>query len=234
MNTQQSATETPALDAEAVEAYLREHPDFFKNRAELVSELNFDHECEGAVSLLEYQIRSLREGNRDIRRRLNELLSVARENDQISEQMHRLTVEMMNADSLDELLLALKHGLRNDFGADLVSIFLLHEDSDRHEDIRHPKDEGIAGLEHLIASLNPVCGRLTKQQLTLLFGDSADKVGSVAVVPLRRQVGMGLMAIGSHDPQRFHPNKGTIFLRQLGAIIANAAHPLLSDRPPAE
>ena len=49
------------LDAKDVELYLLENTDFFVSRESLVSELSFKHDAEGATSLLEMQVRRLRD-----------------------------------------------------------------------------------------------------------------------------------------------------------------------------
>ena len=49
------------LDAKDVELYLLENTDFFLSRESLVSELSFKHDAEGATSLLEMQVRKLRD-----------------------------------------------------------------------------------------------------------------------------------------------------------------------------
>ncbi|HMB43523.1 MAG TPA: DUF484 family protein, partial [Luteimonas sp.] len=54
---------------------------------------------------------------------------------------------------------------------------------------------------------------------TLLYGLRADDVQSSALLPLP---GIGLLAVGSHDPNRFFPGMGTLFLRMMGEALAAA------------
>ena len=49
------------LDAKEVELYLLENADFFLSRESLVSELSFKHGAGGTTSLLEMQVRKLRD-----------------------------------------------------------------------------------------------------------------------------------------------------------------------------
>ena len=44
----------------------------------------------------------------------------------------------------------------------------------------------------------------------------AQELGS-ALLPLE---GLGLVAVGSHDPNRFYPGMGTLFLRMMGEALA--------------
>ena len=59
------------LNAKDVEIFLLENIDFFVTRESLVSELSFKHDAEGATSLLEMQVRKLR----DEQSRLMDMLS---------------------------------------------------------------------------------------------------------------------------------------------------------------
>jgi uncharacterized protein YigA (DUF484 family) len=52
-----------------------------------------------------------------------------------------------------------------------------------------------------------------------LFGEQARDLASAALIPLRGQLVLGLLAISSHDPDRFHAGKGTEFLVRLGELV---------------
>ena len=62
------------LTAEVVSNYLRENPDFFNQHPEALSELKISHVGEGAVSLVERQVATLRDRNAELRRRLDTLM----------------------------------------------------------------------------------------------------------------------------------------------------------------
>ena len=85
-------TDTPQqtdqeLDAQQVADYLRRHPAFFAEYDELLPELIIPHQPGQAVSLVERQVKLLRERNIDVRHRLNQLMDVARENDRLFEAL---------------------------------------------------------------------------------------------------------------------------------------------------
>ena len=71
------------LDSETVAAYLRLHPEFFVQHEELIPELRIPHQPGEAVSLVERQVKLLRERNIEMRHRLSQLMDVARENDRL-------------------------------------------------------------------------------------------------------------------------------------------------------
>jgi uncharacterized protein YigA (DUF484 family) len=70
-----------------------------------------------------------------------------------------------------------------------------------------------------IASGEPLCGRLAPERATLLFGSTAAQVASSAVLPV---AGVGLVAVGSADANRFFPGMGTLFLRMMAEALGTA------------
>ena len=64
---------------DAVAAFLEQHPDFFKRHPELSERIRVPHECGDAVSLITYQVQLLREQNRRLGKRLEDLVRVARD-----------------------------------------------------------------------------------------------------------------------------------------------------------
>jgi len=65
----------------------------------------------------------------------------------------------------------------------------------------------------------PLCGRLQPDKLEALFGDKAGEALSAVLMPID---GVGMLAIGSHDGNRFHPGMGTVFLKLISESIAAA------------
>ena len=68
MSDESTASE---VTAEVVSDYLRDNPDFFNQHPEVLSELKITHVGDGAVSLVERQVATLRERNAELRRRLD-------------------------------------------------------------------------------------------------------------------------------------------------------------------
>ena len=66
---EQPGESAPALTAEMVADYLRRHPEFFNDHPELVAEIAVPHGSGDAVSLVERQVRALREQNEETRKR---------------------------------------------------------------------------------------------------------------------------------------------------------------------
>ena len=233
MTTSAEAGKKPvlAVTASQVADYLREYPDFFNEETELLAELRIPHPVGGAVSLLERQVTVMRDQNRDLKRKLMELVQVARDNDRLNERMHQLTLDLIRAGSLEQITDTLNDQLRGEFKADTLSLLLYDVAPERARECGiQPIARDDAALEHFASfhkSGRPLCGRLKQAQLEFLFGDQAPAVGSTALVPIGRGAGQGMLAIGSSEASRFHPGMGLLFLSHLGELVSAVLTPHL-------
>jgi len=220
---QQPQTGNQPLDEKTVADYLRENPDFFQNNTSLLAMLRIPHTCGTAVSLVEHQVKVLRDQNRQLKRKLMDLVQVARDNNRLSERMHQLTLGLVGAGTLEALLDTLREHLQGEFSADTVTIRLAGlPDARARECGAEPFTPDAPELEHFESfykNCKPQCGRFKPEQLAYLFGDQAPAVGSAAVIPLGANGGIGLLAIGSQEANRFHPGMGTLFLTHLGELL---------------
>lgn len=231
-----------ALDEGDVAAYLRTHPDFFATHSQLLADMAIPHPSGSAVSLVERQLALLREENVRLKQKFQTLVHNARYNEALGERMHELTLAQLGAAGPRELLAVLSRRLCTDFEADEVTLCLTHalKDLDHgaapHEHLAvyymAPKD--LQHFEKVLASTAPVCGRLTHRQVHYLFGERGAHVNSVALLPLRRDAGggeqpraLGMIAIGSHNEQRFQSGMGTVFLAHLADIVSVLLYPHL-------
>lgn len=207
------------LEAEAVVAYLRHHPDFFTEHDELLSTLHIPHQRGDTVSLVERQLKILRDRNIEMRHRLSQLMDVARDNDRLFEKTRRLILDLMDASSLEEIVIATEDGLRQDFQVPFVSLILF---SDNPQSVGRwvPTADAQKAIGGLLSSGKTVCGALREHELEFLFGAKQCKeVGSTAVVALSHQGLQGVLAIGSRDPQHYKSSVGTLFLGYIADVI---------------
>jgi len=243
-NSNSQEQEPMVLDAETIAEYLHQNPEFFEEHPDVLAELNIAHECAGAISLIERQIATLRDQNRSLKDQLTDLILIARDNDNLSERMHHLTLAMMDAHSLNEIYVGLDDTLRGEFKADAVTVKLfidpylvdIEPDSDLIQTIFMPLDDPrMSGFKSMLAHEKPVCGELKQEQLDYLFGESADQIKSTALVPIGgghcSEIDcnfLGVLAIGSRDSERFSASVGTLFLSNLSDIVSRAIRPYLA------
>lgn len=213
--SQQPEISDELMSEQGVAEYLRRNPDFFQRHDYLLPELELPHPGTGsAVSLIERQVAVLRDQRHELKRKLLQLTQTARDNEHLLERIERLILDLLGATSRDELLVRLRHGLREDFHADAVELHWLDDDANEAATRRL--------FDKTIARNEPVCGHLAPPQAEFLFGKAAREMSSGAVIPLldpHDNHCMALLGIGSVDPKRFHAEMGTTFLRYLGAVL---------------
>lgn len=222
------------LDSDTVAAYLRLHPEFFIDHDELIPELRIPHQRGDTVSLVERQVKLLRERNIEMRHRLSQLMDVARDNDRLFDKTRRLVLDLLDANSLEEVVSCVEDSLRREFQVPFVSLILFSE-------APLPVGRSVSSAEAhqaiggLLAGGKTICGVLREHELNFLFG-SADgaQVGSAAVVSIAYQGLHGVLAIGSADPQHYKSSLGTLFLGYIAEVLARVvpgfATPLRSVR----
>ena len=200
-----------------VAAYLKEHPDFFENYADVVADVMIPHPHGGrAISISERQILTLRDRAKQLEAKMGELIQFGEENDVISEKVHRLTLAMLAARDLPSLLHAAAFNLREDFAVPHVALRLWHSGAaDSSEAVTSDATKAFAaGLLH------PHCGPLAMADTAVLFGEAAPLLKSFAYVALRGKEPFGLLALASEDAQRFYPEMGTLYLTRIGEVAA--------------
>lgn len=211
------------LGAHEVAAWLRRHPDFLQKFPDLALSLVIPRESGPAASLASYQLEVLRDKNRELSRRLQELFGNAQENERLAVRTHQLTLALMKQASAADTLRAMAASLAEDFHGDLVRIVSFHPvdgiDAADWLQVIAEGDPRLSGFRDLASSGEPVCGRLHPDKNALLYALRADEVQSSALLVLP---GTGLVAVGSHDPNRFFPGMGTLFLRMMGEALAVA------------
>ncbi|MBX3700143.1 MAG: DUF484 family protein [Dokdonella sp.] len=222
------------LSAMDVAGYLRRHPDFLSAFPDIALALQLPREQGKAASLASYQLDVLRDKNRELGRRLHELVEIAHENEALMVRVHTLTLALMRARSLPETATAVVAALAEDFrdppaytgaapGASLfVRLVLFRADPDLPAAdwlIAEPAGSvAFPAFDEFFKRGEPLCGRLQQDKLDALFGARAEQVQSAVLLP----IGVGMLAIGSTDPNRFHPGMGTVFLKLIGEAISTA------------
>lgn len=219
-------TESPTkegLNPQEVASFLRRHPDFLKSYPDLALALAVPRDSGQATSLASYQLEVLRDQNRDLKRRLHELVEIASENEQLMIRVHSFTLSLMRAASRAETLKRAVACLTEDFSTDLVRVVLFSRSDDLPAAewlLTLPRtDADMVAFREFLDRGEPLCGRLQAEKLSFLFSARADGVRSSVLLPLGNQ---GMLAIGSIDANRFHPGMGTVFLKLMTEGLAAA------------
>jgi uncharacterized protein YigA (DUF484 family) len=211
------------LGAHEVATWLRRHPRFLQQFPDLAITLVVPREEGSAASLASYQLEVLRDKNRELSRRLQELFGNAQENERLSVRTHQLTLALMRQDSAADTLRAMAASLAEDFNGDLVRLVMFSpvagiDDADWLQVIAQD-DARLQPFRDCLGDGEPLCGRLQPEKHAVLYGMRAEEVQSTALLPLP---GVGLVAVGSRDANRFFPGMGTLFLRMMGESLVTA------------
>ncbi|MFP8968175.1 DUF484 family protein [Pokkaliibacter sp. CJK22405] len=223
MTSKAKSQQSPELlTAEQVAEYLQAHPEFFVEQPELLEELRIPHECGPAISLVERQLLQLRERTAIQSRRLEEMITTARENDLIFEKTRRLVLGVLQADTLEAMARVLDRHLCFELRADRCELLILDdEDSWVAPGVRRvERQEAMTIIGSLVDSRWAICGELSDEEKDYLFVHDCQRIGSVALVPLIvDDVTLGVLAMGSYDRQLFHSSLGTLFLDYVGEVL---------------
>jgi hypothetical protein len=209
------------MRAEEVARYLKDHPEFFEEYAELLASLQIPHPHGGrAIPISERQMLTLREKGRVLEGKLRELVQFGEQNDSISERVHRITLALLASRDLPGLLDSVYNNLRRDFAVPAVALRLwMYEPTQDRIEFRDISQEARVFAESLT---DPYFGERPICDTEAWFESGAEAVRSLVYIPLRAQSVAGLMVLGSDDPQRFSADKGTLYLTRLGEVVSMA------------
>lgn len=202
------------LTDSAIEAYLLEHPEFFKDKAELLTQLSLPHGGAGAVSLVERQQSALRERNVELRHQLSELTRIAEDNDKRFHLTSALIQDLIKANSKDALKQSFERHIKDGFGNAYAGL--------KWFDSSDALDTAKATLGSLINTDKPFTGALREAEMRFLFGPAAI-AGSACIVTLGDKHPQGLLALGSKSANDFGSETGTLFIEHVANVITSLA-----------
>lgn len=217
MNERVDLTE---LDEADVVRFLKQHPDFFEHHPNLLKRLHLKHESGEAISLIERQNQILRKENRELIDRLNDFIQVAQRNDRLFLKLQSLIIELLGCRSLNALATCLHDHLLQHFDVDEVQLVLSHRLATDGDLWLYCDFETLkANFKTTLIDGRHQCGTFDEHHRQMLFGAKA--IGSVAIGSLTRDGdGVGLLALGSRDPQHFRSGTDTLFLGHLAKVIS--------------
>jgi uncharacterized protein YigA (DUF484 family) len=160
---------------------------------------------------------------------LNALIEIARDNDTSFIRMHKLTLALLEASTLEQAIANLDEVLADYFLTDFVAVRIIKlcPESPIANLFIEPGSENLQPFLKELSSNQPKCGRPTLALAKVLFGDSAVEVKSCAIIPMNFTELDGILAIGSREEGRFHYSMGNLFLTQMSEIIGTRLISLL-------
>lgn len=220
MNKAKEATRLTSPD-DVVE-FLAAHPDFFAGREQLLQSLTLLQDSGNTVSLVERQASALREQNADTRDKLDELLAAAERNNQVFDKCRSLILSLIASHDIDSFFTALENSFNEEFKSTAYSLIVFGDEPRQINHFTSVIDESSASeyVGSLMRATEPTLGVLRPAEQNFLFRHANDKVHSAAVLAVRKDELIALLAIGSEDADYFKSGLGTLFIGFVADALA--------------
>lgn len=207
--------------------FLAEHPDLF----EVLTPPEQQH-GRGVIDFQYYAIDNLRRGMRRMKDRFNGLVTSARENMSVQQQVQRATLSVIRARNIEELLEVITTDIVTWFDVDVVRLALESDLAGLNE--TYYNEQNYSGICFLPSGASDAL--LLGEQVRLiadtqveppigfemLFADCSNLVRSCALVRLELEsIGRpAILAFGVRHADRFHPHQGGEMLNFLGEVMS--------------
>ena len=196
------------LDPRDVELFLLKNLNFFESRESLVGELNFKHSSSSASSILERQVKKLREEHKNLMDLLSSFIKTASINEDLFNKSKELTLKILGSNSKKEIVSIVESSFSDDFLVD--ECLLDFYKSKEIDDI-----ESTTGLSLHKGAIH--CGSFSNKKVEVLFKDKKIESIVVAVIIVKDEI--GLLKLGSRDRTRYLGDEDTTFIRYIRDIL---------------
>lgn len=223
-------TATTGVSEADVAEYLEANPDFFERHEHLLQKLTLPHDSGQAISLVERQVHLFREQRDALREELSGLIGIARQNDQLFARSKRLLMALLDARSVEEVTAVLDETIRGEFQLQSATLTVLTDGEPPSQcgAVRYlQRSEAREVFGDVLDESQPLFGRLRDSHREALFA-APERVGSAAVIPVRRDECVGLIAIASEDEGYFHSSMGSLFMTYISDTLGRLLPPLLA------
>ncbi|WP_323018401.1 DUF484 family protein [Castellaniella sp.] len=221
-----------APSAQDIAAYLSQNPRFFEDHADIFATLSVPHPHQArAISLGERQILTLRTRVKEYEQRLMQLLQNAGGNERINQSLMQWCARMLAEPDALRIPAHIIRSLGDQFDLDAVALRVWDlpplEDSEFAQDVTSDIRREAAEMSQ------PYCGPVKGQAAADWLANNPE---SLAILPLHALNGaqpIGLLVLGSADPQRFTADMGTAFLTVIASLAGAALGRLVTPAPEA-
>ena len=196
------------LDAKDVELFLLENTDFFVSRESIVSELSFKHDTKGATSLLEMQVRKLRDEQSRLMDMLSGFLSTGKENEELFFKSKNLTLSMIASKDFNEVKKTVETFFVKNFNVDVCILEIISD-----SELQNLENETALEMNKDTIHMGP----LSKEKMISFFADDAIKSAVISVLKLKNS--FGLLKIGSNESTKYLGDSDTTFIEYIRDMI---------------
>ena len=196
------------LDPKDVELFLLDNLNFFESRESLVSELKFRHSSSSASSILERQVKKLREDHQNLMDLLSSFIATASVNEDLFNKSKDLTLKILASSSKKEIIKTVESSFSNDFKVDKGLLkFYKDKEIDKIE----------SSTELSLHKGAIYCGSFSSEKMNFLFNDK--KIVSMVVSVIMSNNEIGLLKLGSYDRTKYLGDEDTTFIQYIRDIL---------------
>jgi len=207
------AEQKEPFDASDLVEFLKANPNIFQRHPELL-ELVTLTDNRGTTSLIEKQVEQLKQRLNRFQSKQSEFIEVARENEQISDSFSKIIFQLIGFNNLSEFASEFPLSLRKTFEIDEVSFKTKQSTSLRPAEKTVYDD----ALRRLVNNQSVCDDRWPNSIISLFF---SNEIKSAALIPMRANSEsdtIGILALGSKNPERYTNELGTAHLDRLGIM----------------
>lgn len=173
--------------------------------------------------------------SQELQRRLDEVMSHARENEQKNQLFQRMELKLLSKETLVEICGVLVNDYRSAFKVEIVNLLLI-DSGKKLSSIFEDQGPASPSIKEHVQFINdfdtlnnlgqlpkqPMLGSYQREQHRIFFSESsAFRIKSVAILPIYRHgLLLGFLSFGSNDTDRYQDNMATDFLERLAMIAA--------------
>jgi len=208
------------ITPEQLSEFLKLNPDFFTAHGALLADIRVAHpHSNQAISLGERQVQVLRDKVQSLELKMREFIEFAEENDALADKLHKLSLGLMRARSLEAVFASLYMHLGEHFNIPHVQVRIW---ADEAPDL--PECAAVsADIRVLMTGLvQAQCGHSAPDEVRAWFGAAGPHQQSFAMAPLRDDSFSGLLVLASEDRARFYPEMGTLYVTYVAELVAAA------------
>jgi uncharacterized protein YigA (DUF484 family) len=222
-----SGRQVKLITADDVTAYLRAHPDFLAERAELARTLTLpapDH-GPGVIDMQQAILKRLRGELEQLKTERTEFIANSKQNVAVQNRIQAAVISVIQAATFEKLIQVVTQELPELLKVDFITMAI-----EANADL--PKRLPVKGVYVLApGAIDAVLGAEKQARLRseivgedAFFGEVSRQVQSDVLMRLRVSSGSpdGVLCFGSRDPEAFGPEQSTELLFFLAKVLENA------------
>ena len=203
---------------ELVKNFLKKNKNFFIKYPELLKELQFPLKDEGSdkvIDLQVYRYKKINQENIDLQNQMTQILLAGKSHIQSQKRILKSSIKILNCKSLTKVFSVILSDFKSLLGCDYINCFSTNNNIDLNEvqklDTRVAKsyfrDKAITNLNQ-----NP-------KGVLLFFPNKSSQIKSYILLKINYQEDMFVVAMGSKDINKFHPDQQVDLIEYLIKII---------------